>query len=395
MGQSCVGQDSERVCPVVMFQLLIWSICCSLVIGQDSCERDGLLGVVRGIQGGGVLGSHLVGFLNLVPNSVYGSDLVKFLSKQGNNNPKTVVQDLLGAKFLISESGSSQFDPSGLYSLVHMKGEGALNTKKLAICVRKSAEQVAEEIRDIVSQLFASFLSGDGKSVDYQGIASSPLWARYQRVATQLQRVDTETLDIDGKLAFFINLYNILCIHGLIEKGVPSNLLARFQFYKDTSYVIGGQLMTLNEIENGILRSNRASAGTLFLTPFSEGDPRLKMILPEADARIHFALNCGAKSCPSLRVYDGKDVQNQLSVATKEYLESNEALIVDAANNSVKLSKLLDWYEVDFGQNDGQVLRWVLNNMEDSKKKEKLQRVLRKGGFQVSHLDYNWGHNGI
>ena len=182
----------------------------------------------------------------MVPNSVYGSDLVKFLSKQGNNNPKTVVQDLLGAKFLISESGSSQFDPSGLYSLVHMKGEGALNTKKLAICVRKSAEQVAEEIRfkkisseiimltlfhyrDIVSQLFASFLSADGKSVDYKGIASSPLWAKYQRVATQLQRVDTETLDIDGKLAFFINLYNILCIHGLIEKGIPSNLLARFQ----------------------------------------------------------------------------------------------------------------------------------------------------------------------
>ena len=83
--------------------------------------------------------------------------------------------------------------------------------------------------RDIVSQIFSKFLSADGKTVDYDGIASSPLWAEYLNLATQLQRVDIETLDRDAKLAFFINIYNILCIHGLIEKGVPSNLLARFQ----------------------------------------------------------------------------------------------------------------------------------------------------------------------
>ena len=153
--------------------------------------------------------------------------------------------------------------------------------------------------------------------------------------------------------------------------------------------------MTLNEIENGILRSNRASGGTLFLTPFNEDDPRLKLILPEADARIHFALNCGAKSCPRLRVYDGQDIQNQLTVATREYLETGEALLVDVSKNSVKLSKLFDWYEVDFGQNNEQVIRWVLNHLEDSQKKERLERVFRNGGLQLSHIDYNWGHNGI
>jgi len=378
----------------------MWSIlltpllCVAVVHGQGGCQEDGLVDTVRKVQSEGVLGSHLVGFLNLVPNSVYGSDLLKFLAKSGVKDPKLVAKDLVASKFLVSQSGSAQFQPSALYSLVHIKGEEALNTKKMAVCVKKNADQVAEEIRDIMSQIFSKFLSADGKTVDYDGIASSPLWAEYLNLATQLQRVDIETLDRDAKLAFFINIYNILCIHGLIEKGVPSNLLARFQFYKDTSYVIGGHLMTLNEIENGILRSNRASGGTLFLKPFSEDDSRLKISLPEADARIHFALNCGAKSCPRLRVYSSKDVQSQLSTATKEYLETMEGLIVRPKKNSVKLSKLFEWYEVDFGENTEQVLGWVIRHMEDSQKKGRLESMLKRGGYDVSHITYNWGHNG-
>ena len=153
--------------------------------------------------------------------------------------------------------------------------------------------------------------------------------------------------------------------------------------------------MTLNEIENGILRSNRASGATLFLKPFSEGDPRLKLSLPEADPRIHFALNCGAKSCPPLRIYDGRYVQNQLTVATKEYLETDEGILVDVVNNSIKLSKLFDWYEVDFGDSNEEIVSWVLNYLEEPQKKEQLEKILRKGGFQLSHIDYNWGHNGV
>ena len=87
------------------------------------------------------------GFLNLVPSSVYGSDLLKFLAKSGAKDPKSVAKDLVASKFLVSQSGPAQFQPSALYSLVHIKGEEALNTKKMAVCVKKSAEQVTEEIR--------------------------------------------------------------------------------------------------------------------------------------------------------------------------------------------------------------------------------------------------------
>merc|ERR1719186_699385 len=103
------------------------------------------------------------------------------------------------------------------------------------------------------------------------------------------------------------------------------------------------------------------------------------------ESRIHFALNCGAMSCPPLRIYDGRYVQNQLTVATKEYLETDEGILVDVANNTIKLSKLFDWYEVDFGDSNEEIVSWVLNYLEEPQKKEQLEKILRKGGFQLSH----------
>jgi hypothetical protein len=78
---------------------------------------------------------------------VYGSDLVEFLSQEGHPNPKPLAQDLLNDKFLISHSGSSELAPSGLYMLVHVKGVDALNTREVAACVKKRAQQVAEDLR--------------------------------------------------------------------------------------------------------------------------------------------------------------------------------------------------------------------------------------------------------
>ena len=41
----------------------------------------------------------------------------------------------------------------------------------------------------------------------------------------------------------------------------------------------------------------------------------------QRDFRIHFAINCGAKSCPPVRVYYPKTVNAQLENAAKVYLK--------------------------------------------------------------------------
>lgn len=68
------------------------------------------------------------------------------------------------------------------------------------------------------------------------------------------------------------------------------------------SYVISGYTYSLNDIENGILRANRKPIGSL-RKPFPKGDPRLLVALPNPEPKVHFALVCGAKSCPPIKTY--------------------------------------------------------------------------------------------
>lgn len=49
------------------------------------------------------------------------------------------------------------------------------------------------------------------------------------------------------------------------------------QFFNYVSYLIGGEVFTLQDIENGVLRGNRKGVAQL-LKPFSKNDPRLKVI---------------------------------------------------------------------------------------------------------------------
>ena len=138
------------------------------------------------------------------------------------------------------------------------------------------------------------------------------MFESYKGVARQLQRVDLDSMaqNRNELLAFFINIYNALVIHGTIERGVPANLWARYSFFSTTAYNIGGYKFTLNDIENGILRGNRASMATLYMRPFAatlEKDPRLKFAVKDpVEARIHFALNCGAKSCPPIKTFSAE-----------------------------------------------------------------------------------------
>lgn len=58
-------------------------------------------------------------------------------------------------------------------------------------------------------------------------------------------------------------------------------------------------------MENGVLRSNRRGVAT-FRPQFGNGDPRLKIMLEKCEPLIHFALVCGAKSCPPIKTYSAE-----------------------------------------------------------------------------------------
>ncbi|XP_022059304.2 uncharacterized protein zgc:152951 isoform X3 [Acanthochromis polyacanthus] len=254
------------------------------------------------------------------------------------------------------------------------------------------AAELSLLLRDMILKLFSEHLSADGKSVDYKGMSMNPAFERYCELAIQLQRVELLSLSREEKLAFFINIYNALVIHGNLRLGAPTNMWQRYRFFNYVSYLIGGEVFTLQDIENGVLRGNRKGIAQL-RRPFSKTDPRLQMALPDAEPLIHFALNCGAKGCPPIKTYTPQDIDSQLRTAAEAFLENDDGCVVDSGKKEVRLSQIFKWYKADFGGTDEKLLNWVLEHMSESPKKTSLQGVLSAGKTKVSFLPYDWSVN--
>ena len=67
---------------------------------------------------------------------------------------------------------------------------------------------------------------------------------------------------------------------------------------------IAGKQWSLDDIEHGIIRANTKHPYQFFRLPFPKSnDPRRSLCVSTLDPRIHFALNCGANSCPPISTY--------------------------------------------------------------------------------------------
>jgi Protein of unknown function, DUF547 len=160
-----------------------------------------------------------------------------------------------------------------------------------------------------------------------------------------------ELADVPRARAFWINLYNAFALLALRGASVDlHSRIARARHYARRNIHMAGATLSLNDIEHGILRGGRLwwSFG-YFHDPFA---PRFmeRFRLP-LDPRIHFALNCGAVSCPPIGFYMGDRLEQQLELATASFLETS--VRYDQAANIVKVSPLLHWYRADLGGYNG------------------------------------------
>jgi len=177
-----------------------------------------------------------------------------------------------------------------------------------------------------------------------------------------LAKVDLSQLSNTAeKTAFWINVYNGVTNYWVIEKQIKKSMLEKPLLVMVTKLTIGGYKMTLDDIEHGILRSNRRSTYKLW-KQFSKRDPRLQLIVPKVDYRIHFALNCGAVSCPAVAFYDAAQLNDQLNTAEESFVE--QEFLVDDANKTIACSKIFWLYKKDFDKiyiNDPKYAQYKLN----------------------------------
>jgi len=203
-------------------------------------------------------------------------------------------------------------------------------------------------------------------------------------LAGELHHLAPEKLgDDDERLSLWLNLYNALLLHEMALRPRGGNLLRHRRLFSDAAYRVGAHTYTLSEIEHGVLRRNRRQPYG-FRKPFRRKDPRLRVLPKALDPRVHFALNCGARSCPPIRPYTRGHVDQQLEAAAAAYLRAE--VEVDPDEGSVALPGLMKLYRRDFGDRRDQ-LRFAAPRLTDQ---DRAWLGERHGALRVRYSRFDW-----
>lgn len=183
-----------------------------------------------------------------------------------------------------------------------------------------------------------------GGLVDY-ALLGSGFQAEFDSVLAAVEQFDPARLSSDAdKLAFFMNAYNVRMLKNILDSPGVNNIETEglFEEFFQTPFRVAGLNMTLNQLENGILRMKNTVDGL-------ELPPGLVALRPsELDPRIHVGLNCAAVSCPRLRdgAFRAGAVSAQLEIALAEFADSPRLANTNGAELSI--SSLIDWFGEDF-----------------------------------------------
>ncbi|MDP2434906.1 MAG: DUF547 domain-containing protein [archaeon] len=244
---------------------------------------------------------------------------------------------------------------------------------------------IASELNALFQVLCSRYVTADGRAVDYEAISKSPELSSFMLLVHELQTVDLAGLSPARLKIFFLNLYNTLIIHATIALGAPKTALHRSRFFTSVSYLIHDTRWSLDDIEHGALRSNGRLAGFLARWQWRGSDPRLRYCIP-LDPRIHFALVCGAKSCPPLRHFCDDNIDQALDHSTRSFLE--QEVSVDHQHKRIVISALFQWYGRDFGQSSQEILRWISQHMPPG------TPALDQLDYPIDYSPYDWTSNG-
>ena len=188
---------------------------------------------------------------------------------------------------------------------------------------------------------------------------------------TTFQQLQDEIHNDDFKKAFWINIYN--AFFQIIKK---KDEQARSKLFTQKTIVFSDIQLSLDDIEHGILRKFKYKFSLGYLTnPFASKIIKI-LAVSKVDYRIHFALNCGAKSCPPIAFYTASKIEDQLDNSSIGFLESETDIFKD--KKEIHISKLFKWYLADFGGYSG--IRSILGKIFDIPLK----------GYKLIFKSYSW-----
>jgi len=284
--------------------------------------------------------------------------------------------------------GSSTIDLTyltnrGLDRLMRIGAHEVLNVGEPTM----SSSNPARELSILAKGMKSEAINEAGEHVDYSKLANSEAYIQFKKFTHALPNCSIADLGGNNEqLAFWINLYNALIIDAVIHYQIKESVLSMPSFFRRAAYNVGGYRLSADDIEHGILRGNRPHP-FLHIRPFGRSDPRKSAIVGSLDPRLHFALVCGALSCPPIAFYDSAQLEEQLSKSTSSFINGDGATF-DPSQGMIWLSKIFKWYQADFGGWDG-VKRMVCAGSSDPA----LCEALNLQEIKVRYQPYDWSIN--
>lgn len=215
-------------------------------------------------------------------------------------------------------------------------------------------------------------------NVDYKALVGNEEFGNYLKQLSSINPNDLESPD--EKLAFWINVYNAFTIKAIVDNYPVESIndlhsggrilghILSTTVWDDDFIVVNDKEYSLNDVEHKILRKE-------FKEP-----------------RIHFAIVCASISCPQLRneAFTSSEIEEQLQDQATQFFNDKTKNSFDVENKTANLSKIFDWFDEDFGDNDDEVLLFV-SKFIDEKIKLDIEKNLED--WSIDYLDYDWGLN--
>jgi hypothetical protein len=164
--------------------------------------------------------------------------------------------------------------------------------------------------------------------------------------------------------ASLINAYNALVLRWILQNYPTESIWALKSSFKEKRHKLGGTMVSLNDIENDMLR-------------------------PEFGYRTHGVLVCAARSCPPLQqsAYSANGLDEQAARAYRAWLARTDLNEFWSDKNEANVSSIFKWFKGDFEKAGGP--KAVMAKYAPATAKS----LLEKSDCKITYKTYNWGLN--
>ncbi|CAA3014886.1 uncharacterized protein LOC111372828 [Olea europaea var. sylvestris] len=272
---------------------------------------------------------------------------------------------------------SGQIARSTNFSL-SFRAETSLNSKTSLMFQKDSRQQDPYGIFDSEESItrdigpYKNLVRFTSSSMDPKCIQNSnsvPLFQKLKVLMNGLQKVDLRFLSHQQKLAFWINMYNASIMHGFLQYGIPSSSTPEklFKLIHKATLNIAGNIINAQAIEHFILRKLEPSL-LKQITGKGEKDNKEAIVgelygLQSPDPNVIFALCCGTRSSPAVKIYTAEGVVGELERSKLEYLQAS---IVVTSTKRIALPELLLGNMQDFSRDVDSLMEWVCEQLPTS-----------------------------